>query len=208
MKHQALPSIFVHQGQPLERTSPYRPIVDEVAGPDVVLEPSRLLRATIRTDPWLGAEFPGFSQPHGPPQPEAVPEPTNPLEIDRPTPSHKQSVNHPVSVSRMPPRQALNLPDQGRLVGPVASTVSERRTRPAQDAADPPLRGSVPLAQVVSSGPLLVWAHHFFLAMSWSICLSRSSSATSRFRRSSSSSSSRHRRSVSTWTGSCRCRHR
>ena len=47
MQHQALASIFVHQGQALERTASGGPICDKVARPDIVLEPGRLIDATI-----------------------------------------------------------------------------------------------------------------------------------------------------------------
>jgi hypothetical protein len=66
MQHQTLPSIFVHQGQPLERSTSRCSIVNEVTGPNVVLEPGRLLNATVRTGPRFRARayallFPGFS---------------------------------------------------------------------------------------------------------------------------------------------------
>ena len=48
VQHQALTSIFVHQRQPLERAAIGRPIVDEVAGPNIVLELGRLIDAAIR----------------------------------------------------------------------------------------------------------------------------------------------------------------
>src|SRR5271165_342475 len=60
MQHQVLSSIFVHQGQPLEGTTAGCPVVNEVTGPNVVLEPGRLLDATLGADPRLGAEVPGF----------------------------------------------------------------------------------------------------------------------------------------------------
>ena len=47
VQHQALTSIFVHQRQPLERATIGRPIVDEVAGPNIVFEPGRLIDAAI-----------------------------------------------------------------------------------------------------------------------------------------------------------------
>ena len=119
VQHQALPSIFVHQRQPLERTTVRRPVVDEVAGPDVVLEPGRLLDATIGARPRFGAQFPGFSQPHGPPQPQLDPEPPHPFEIDRPAAADQHGVDPTVAVTRMPPRQPLDLPGQGRLVSPA-----------------------------------------------------------------------------------------
>jgi hypothetical protein len=82
IQHQALPSIFVHQSQPLEWTPSSRPIVDEVACPSVVLEPGRLLNATVHARPRFRAEFPGFSQPQGPPQPQAVPKSPHLLEVN------------------------------------------------------------------------------------------------------------------------------
>src|SRR5262249_58663807 len=53
MQDQALPSRFVHQRQPLERAAIGRPVVDEVAGPDIVLEPGRSLGATVCARPGL-----------------------------------------------------------------------------------------------------------------------------------------------------------
>jgi hypothetical protein len=70
MRHQVLSSIFVHQCEPLEGMSAGCSAVDEIAGPDVVLEPGRrLIDAAIGASPRLGAKFPGFSQPHRPLQP-------------------------------------------------------------------------------------------------------------------------------------------
>jgi len=71
-------------------------------------------------------------------------------------------MERPVSVARMPPGQPLDLPAQGLLVSSTARAVSQDRTRQSQHAADPSLRDLVSLAQIVSSGPLLVGAHHFF----------------------------------------------
>ena len=93
-----------------------------------------------------------------------------------------------VSETGIPPRQAFDLPVQHRFVRPTLATVSQARSGPAHDAADPPLGYFIPLVQVIGGGPLLVRAHHFFFAMSCSIVLSRSSSATSLLRRSTSSS--------------------
>ncbi len=100
-------------------------------------------------------------------------------------------MNPPIAKTRMASSQPFDLPDQWVIISRPGSAISQDRPRPGHDAADPPLRDRVPFAQVTGGGPLLVWGHHFFFAMSWSICLSRSSSATSRLRRSTSSSSSR-----------------
>src|SRR5271170_2123759 len=78
-----------------------------------------------------------------------------------------------VSVTRMSPRQSFDLPVQGRLVSPALPTVSQARTGSAHDAADPSLGNSIPFVQVIGGGPLLVGAHHFFFAMSWSIVLKK-----------------------------------
>src|SRR6516162_1084687 len=82
VQHQALSSRFVHQRQPLERTTAGGPIMDEVAGPDVILELGRLLDTAITAASRLRTQFPRFSQPQGPPQPQFVPEPTHPFEVD------------------------------------------------------------------------------------------------------------------------------
>src|SRR5437899_3203977 len=103
----------------------------------------------------------------------------HPFEVDRPAPPDQQGMDPPVSVTWMAPRQSFHLPAQDWLVRPAAATVSQSRARAAHDAADPPLRGPILLGQIIGGGALLVGAHHFFFAMSWSICLSRSSSATS-----------------------------
>ena len=91
-----------------------------------------------------------------------------------------------VSETGRPPRQAFDLPVQHRFVRPTLATVSQARSGPAHDAADPPLGYFIPLVQVIGGGPLPVRAHHFFFAMSCSIVLSRNSSATSLLRRSTS----------------------
>ncbi len=65
-------------------------------------------------------------------------------------------------------RQPFDLPIQGRLIGAAAPTVSQYRARPAQDAADSPLRDIVLFTDIISSRSLLVWTHHFFFEMSWS----------------------------------------
>ena len=178
MQYQALPSIFVRHRQPLEGTTIGCPIVDEVAGPDIVLEPGRLLRATVGADPRFRAEFPGFSQPHRPLQPQFDPEPPDPLEVDRPAPADQLHMDSPVSVPRISPRQPFDLSGQGQLVAGLPPTISQARPRPPHDATGPPLRDPVVLGQVIRRRPLLVGGHHFFFARSWSICLSSISSAT------------------------------
>jgi len=47
VQRQALPGVFVNQRQPVERTAIGPPVVDEVAGPDVVLEPRRLSAGSV-----------------------------------------------------------------------------------------------------------------------------------------------------------------
>src|SRR5271170_1282977 len=50
MEHQALPSVFVHHRQPLERTSSGGSVMNEIACPNIVLESRRLLGATVAPD--------------------------------------------------------------------------------------------------------------------------------------------------------------
>ena len=123
------------------------PIVDEVASPDIVLEPGRLIDAAIGAGPRFRAEFPGFSQPHRPLQPQLDPEPPHAFDIDRPPSPQQQGVNHAVPETRMSTRQPFDLPIQGRLIGAAHPTVSQYRARPAQDAADSPLREIVLFAK-------------------------------------------------------------
>ena len=99
-----------------------------------------------------------------------------------------------IALTRVPTRQALDRPHQGVLVGAPSRAVAERRARPVQDRAGPPLRDAVGLTQIVCGSTLLGGRHHFFLATSWSIFLSNSNSATSSLRRSTSVSNSRMRR--------------
>ena len=62
----------------------------------------------------------------------------------------------------MSTRQSFDLLGQGRFLGWVCSALSQGRPRPAHHAADPSLRRTVVLAQVIGRGPLLVGSHHFF----------------------------------------------
>ena len=96
----------------VERATADCPVMDEVTGPDIVLKPGRLLDTAIGTGPAFRAQFPGFSQPQGPSQSQAVPEPANPLEIHRPAPTDQQGMNAAVAVTRMPPRQSFDLTGQ------------------------------------------------------------------------------------------------
>src|ERR1700756_1024119 len=114
MENQTLPSIFVHQRQPLERATTGRPVVNEVAGPNIVLEPSGLLDATVRARARFGAEFSGFSQPHRPLQSQHNPEPVDTLDVQRPALADQEGVDSSVSEPGMPPGQALDLPNQFR----------------------------------------------------------------------------------------------
>jgi len=68
----------------------------------------------------------------------------------------------PVSVPRTSPRQPSDLSKQRRLVAPLPPAISPIRPRPPHDAAGPPLRDAVALAQVIRRGPLPVGGHHFF----------------------------------------------
>ncbi len=160
MEQQSLPRGFVHQRQPLERRSSGGPIMNEIACPDIVLQPGLPPGAIAAPDAELGAVFPGPFHPHPSIQPRSDPEPMDSLEIRRPAPTIEHRVDSPVPDSGMTPGQAFDLPDRGRLVGSVSPIVSQGRSRSADDAAGPPLRDLVPLGQVVCCGLLLVGGHH------------------------------------------------
>src|SRR5205085_10573780 len=68
-----------------------------------------------------------------------------------------------------------------------------RRAVLTQHAAGPALGDAEALLEAAHSLPPLQGGHHFFWAISWSICLSRASSATRRLRRTFSASSSLRR---------------
>jgi hypothetical protein len=110
-------------------------------------------------------------------------------------------VNHPACETGKTMARPFDLRVRCRLVGAVSPVVSQHRTRPPQDATNPPLRDAITLAQVLGGRSLLVRAYHFF-AMSYSIVLSRRSSTINYLSRSTPSSDSRGRRSVSTSSGS------
>src|SRR5262245_12922835 len=111
MQNQALPSIFVHQRQPLERAATGRAVVNEVARPNIVLEPSGLLDATVRAGAWFRAEFPGPSQPHGSLQAQLAPKPVHALEVQRPAVPDQQGMNPTGTEPGVPAGQAVNLPN-------------------------------------------------------------------------------------------------
>src|SRR5262249_62070525 len=118
-------------------------VVDEVAGPDVGLDPRRTLRAAIAAGPRLGPEFPGLPPPDRPPQAQLVPEPTDPLEIHRPAAAEEHRVDAAVAVARMPPGQPLDLGDQRRFISSAGPAIPQVRAGPAQGPAGPPLPGPV-----------------------------------------------------------------
>src|SRR5207253_11076972 len=68
-----------------------------------------------------------------------------------------------------------------------------RRAVLTQHAAGPALGDAEAFLEEAHGLPALVGGHHFFWATSWSICLSRASSATRRLRRAFSASSSLRR---------------
>jgi len=165
MPRQAFPSVFVHQRQPLACSSRNRAVGDEVVGPDVVLEARRLLDTTVGTRPRFRPKFPQFSQAHGPPQTQLVPQPPYPLEVHRPALFDQPGMDTPIAIARVPARQPPDNAHQGVLVGMLAWLVAKRGTRPPQYRADPPLGDVVGLTQVVRGGPLLGSGHHFFLRL-------------------------------------------
>src|SRR5262249_3123664 len=129
--------------------------------------------------------FPRHSQPLLPP--EAV----NPLAVDAPALAPPQGPDPPVAVARVlahPPQHPRHQPDLF-LLGLLRS-LPLRRALLAQHAAGAALRDAEALLEEAHGLPPPGGGHPFFWATSWSICLSRASSATRRFSRAFSASSS------------------
>ncbi len=202
VQRQALPSIFVHERQPLERSSFPGPIGDKIVGPDIVLEPSRLLCATVGAGARLGGQFPASSAAKSPSQAQFDPQSPDAFEVHAPALVNEPGVNPFVPEPRMPAGQTADRSDQSLLARTRALPVTKRRAGAVQDAASAALGDAVGFAEVVGGGTLLGRRHHFFFATSWSICRSSINSAASRLRRSTSPSSSRTRRASSTLAGS------
>src|ERR1700722_1165045 len=203
VQRQALPSIFVHQRQPLERTSVRRAIVDEVVRPHVVFEARRLVDATVGARARHGG-FPEFLAARRSSHPQSLRWPPHPFAVDAPTLLFQTRPNALVAIARMTPGEAPDRLDQRVLAGALPAAVPDRRTCSSQEPAGPPLGDAMRLAKVVGGRALLGGGHHFFFATSWSICLSSISSATRRLSRSISPSSSRTCRASSVW-GERRC---
>src|SRR5262249_20895131 len=187
LQGQALARVLVHQREPLQRPAVARPVVQEVPRPDVVLVLGRPPHAAVGAAPQppLLPLFPRHSQPLLPP--EAV----NPLAVDAPALAPQQGPDPPVAVARVLAHQLQHPRHQPDLflLGLLRS-LPLRRALLAQHAAGAALRDAEALLEEAHGLPPPGGGHHFFWATSWSICLSRASSATRRFSRAFSASSS------------------
>src|SRR5713226_1801028 len=134
VERQALPSIFVHQREPLERTSVGGAIDDEIARPHVVLETRRLVHATVGAAT-RHAGFPGFLAARRSPETEFVPQPPHAFAIHAPALMPQSRVNALVAIARMPPGQSPDRLDQSIFAGTLPATITDGRTRSAQDPA-------------------------------------------------------------------------
>src|SRR4051794_4017222 len=187
LQRQALARVLVHQREPLQRPAVGGPVVQEVPRPDVILVLRRPPHATVdaAAQAPLLPLFPGHFEPL------ATPQTPDPLAVDPPAVPAQQRPDPPVAVPRVPRHQLQHPRHQLPFLLPGLGFLPLRRTRLPQHAAGAALRNPKGLLQAPDGLPALGRGHHFFWATSWSICLSRDSSATRRLRRAFSASSSR-----------------
>src|SRR5262249_7758991 len=163
-----------------------RPVVQEVPGPDVVPVLRRPPHAAVgaAAQPPLLPLLPGHLEPLLPP------EPPDALAVDPPALPPQQRPDPPVAVARVLPHQLQHVRHQPPLLLVALGLLPLGGARLPQHAAGAALRHPEGLLEVPRRLPPLAGGHHFFWATSWSICLSRASSATRRFSRAFSASSS------------------
>ncbi len=193
-----------HQGQPLEPSSATGSIGNEVISPHVILEPRRLVDTTVRTRPRF--------------RPQLV------LRLAARTATQAQLPRHsrwtflmltvqPCFSSRAWMRYSPNASASAQTADRLdqwlcwsdPGACNAELSRPAQrHRPGATLRRTSYSWPRYSAAALLSGRHHFFLATSWSIFLSNSSSATRILRRSTSDSSWRICRPSSTFAESKR----
>src|SRR5262249_50091039 len=140
-----------------------------------------------------GAQPPLFPLFPGHPQPLLAPQPPHPLAVDPPPLAAEQRPDAAVAEPRMPPHQLQHPPHQLLLGFLPPGLFPLAGARLPQDPAGSALGPPEGLLQVPHRLAALPGTHHFFCTTSWSICLSRASSATSFFSRAFSTSSSLRR---------------
>jgi hypothetical protein len=97
--------------------------MNEVTGPNVVLERAGCWVQLLAPVAGFGPDFLGFLSLKRRRSPRTVPEPPDAFEVDQPAPANQERVDPPVSVPWMPPRQAFDLPVQGRFVRPAPPAI-------------------------------------------------------------------------------------
>src|SRR5262249_48655582 len=103
----------------------------------------------------------------------------------------QQGPDPPVAEARVLPHQLQHPRHQPPFLrGGLRRRLPLRRALLPQHAAGAALRGAEALLEEAHRLPPLLGAQNFFFTTSWSICLSRASSATRRFSRAFSASSS------------------
>src|SRR5262249_2169937 len=160
--------------------------VQEVPRPDVV----PVLRRPPHAAVGAGPQPPLFPLLAGHPQPLLPPEPVHALAVDPPTLAPQQGPDPPVAVARALTHQFQHPRHQPCPPLPGLFGLPLRRARLPQHPTGAALGDAEPLLEATHRLPALVGRHHFFCTTSWSICLSRASSATRRLRRAFSASNS------------------
>jgi hypothetical protein len=162
MQRQALPGIFVRQGQPLERSSATGTIGNEVITPHVVLEPRRLVHAAAGTAAGFGPQLVDRPAADRAAQAQLAPQPVDALEVYGPPRPLEQGVDAPIAPAQVLARQPADGADQRLVVATILGRVAQRGAGPAQHRGGAALRHLVLLAEVLGGGTLLGGGHHFF----------------------------------------------
>src|SRR5262249_35436746 len=155
-----------------------RAVVQEVPGPHMAL----VLRRPAHAAAGATAQPPLLPLLSRHPQPLLPPEPVGPLAVDAPALPPQQGPGAPVAVPRVlegQPRHPRHQPPFP--LGGLPRRLPLRRALLPRHAAGAAPRDAEALLEEAHRLPPLRGGHHFFWATSWSICLSRASSATRRF---------------------------
>jgi len=154
-ERQALPSIFVQQRQPLECSSVDRPIRDKIVRPNIVLEPRRLVGATVGAGTRFGPQFPGFSAAKRPSQAHLDPQTPGAFQVHAPPLVNEPGVNPLIAEARVLSGQAADGTDQSRLTRAGPTPIAKRGPRSVQHVTGATLGDVIGFAEVVRGGTLL-----------------------------------------------------
>ncbi len=151
---EALPGVFVDDGQHPEGPTIVCPGEDEVVGPDMV----RPARPNTDAGPVVQPQPPPFGLLHGNLQPLAPPDALHPLVVDDPALAPEQRRNAAIAVATILARQPDDCHRQRRLTVRNSTPTPLRRTRLSQIPAGLPLRDSEPLADMQHAAPAVLGA--------------------------------------------------